>query len=557
MVALLFLLLPFLASCEEQEGGKGARLEPPRPETRQLAAFLDGREERLSFRLLDDPSLPFTTYIPAGWRQEPYATELGRGVRLAGQALTGERGEQPQGGQQPEIELDLFSFAPGVTRQQAEETLQQVVNRLGKNKRYEEDRPSWTLAHYGLQSGKLGSASLGQHRDRYYYIVERSDLGPAFNNWQEIRRLVFDQWRWRDSGEPFPGGSSGPELAKIDMIDEMNGWALSPGQVLRTADGGRTWRDVTPQGASWSDRYTEISYIRGSSFLDAQTARLAVWHDGEPSIKVWATADGGSTWRQAPVPARSAGVDMDFVNNRDGWLLVHQGAATGSEAVDVFRTTDGGNNWTRVSGAGTEDYRPAPGNLPFGGGKTGIGFADPATGWVSGYAPAQGALWLYVTRDGGITWEEERGLRLPPAYRESEAETLPPRFFDARRGVLPVVFWYAGTNMVFYSTKDGGRTWSAGQAVATSPSGPPVYDFSDLRHGWVWHEEEAKLFRTADGGASWQALTPQPSLAGLRQLEFVSPEKGWALLAAGTGTRVLRTGDGGMTWTPIEWELER
>lgn len=58
------------AICEEQEGEKGARLEPPRPETRQLVTFLDGREERVSFRLLDDPSLPFTTYIPAGWRQE-------------------------------------------------------------------------------------------------------------------------------------------------------------------------------------------------------------------------------------------------------------------------------------------------------------------------------------------------------------------------------------------------------------------------------------------------------------------------------------------------------
>jgi photosystem II stability/assembly factor-like uncharacterized protein len=147
--------------------------------------------------------------------------------------------------------------------------------------------------------------------------------------------------------------------------------------------------------------------------------------------------------------------------------------------------------------------------------------------------------------------------------RSAEPALSAIQFADARHG------WAAGAGGIM-ATSDGGRTWSrqySGQAALTQ------VDFTDGAHGWA--VGAGTVLRTTDGGSAWTAL-PEPRLAGQCQsigsVHFVSSEVGYAIaspVVSGTassgtaangtaasgstasGGHLLRTTDGGTTWTPV------
>jgi photosystem II stability/assembly factor-like uncharacterized protein len=101
-------------------------------------------------------------------------------------------------------------------------------------------------------------------------------------------------------------------------------------------------------------------------------------------------------------PASSAGptagasrpfaLDVSFADQQRGWLLAAQPCPAG-ECPVLLNTTDGGRSWVRL---------PA---LPAGVGvwASGVRFADAGTGYL------YSADLLYVTRDGGKTWQQQPG----------------------------------------------------------------------------------------------------------------------------------------------------
>lgn len=80
--------------------------------------------------------------------------------------------------------------------------------------------------------------------------------------------------------------------------------------------------------------------------------------------------------------------------------------------------------------------------------------------------------------------------------------------------------------------------------------------FVDSLHGWI--AETEKLFRTVDGGATWESLAlPSTSKhkARLSKLIFINPMTGW-IMSEDYGkdredhsSRIFRTNDGGKSWT--------
>jgi photosystem II stability/assembly factor-like uncharacterized protein len=108
------------------------------------------------------------------------------------------------------------------------------------------------------------------------------------------------------------------------------------------------------------------------------------------------------------------------------------------------------------------------------------------------------------------------------------------------------------------ATPDGGRSWTA------SPLGKPAWQFTlpepayidtDLRHGWVAADvtqtplsPAGVLFRTTDGGSSWQQL-PMPASG---PVAFTSPRAGRLVSDGQPGTRPAGqfyvTTDGGRAW---------
>lgn len=345
-------------------------------------------------------------------------------------------------------------------------------------------------------------------------------------------------------------------LEFVDMVDATVGWAVGhrgterfTSRILRTADGGDTWADVTPDDVG--------KFNTAAHFFMGDLGWVALHRGYGAPLGLLHTRDGGQTWGQTTLQAPGFDVtNMHFVDARHGWMMVHLGAGTGHFSADLWRTRDGGESWEKVATTVPGSNRPA--QLPDGGSKTGIGFRSPELGWVGyGSYVAHGTNWLYVTRDGGENWQRQP-LPVPDDFMEGHLFTYPPRFFSPTEGVLGLRFITEnGRGLMIYRTRDGGETWTGTTPLLTAGVRPPVIAFTDADHGWAI--DGVRLYATSDGGQQWNALTTDIPLTDARQLEFATDQVGWLLTWDGrdqSRSELWRTADGGRTWalTSGRWQ---
>ena len=336
---------------------------------------------------------------------------------------------------------------------------------------------------------------------------------------------------------------------QVDMQDDRSGWALSTSlQVLRTGDGGKSWQDVTPSAFT---ELTPSQIVKPVAEFRADQAWVAVNLPQEQKNIIFSTNDGGQAWKESTIVVEQGQTaminDIDFWDEKTGWLLISHGAGAGSLPVSVYQTVDGGANWQLVT-----QSDGSTGGIPSSGFKTGISFRNESDGWVTGLDYSD-ALWLYGSRDSGKTWQKQE-LPLPDGMKAEggSAITYPPLFFERRgllggdEGLLPVESHLEGHALYFYHTSNGGDSWQATTPVRTSQEGGKfVWSFADADHGWV--SDGTELLRTTDQGRSWNKVQTNQDLSGLEQLEFSSSETGLAIL----GGKLYQTSDGGKTWKPL------
>ena len=159
----------------------------------------------------------------------------------------------------------------------------------------------------------------------------------------------------------------GPDVQAGGLLDATHGWALTGQRLLVTADGGSTWRNVTPPGGFGSD----LGNPKGVAFLDAQHGWVAISEAftsaSDPSygrIDVWRTTDGGQTWTKAQLPKAVFNqfgeilpqVQFDFLDASHGFAFLSGNLAKGRNDSDLFWTADGGRTWSadRPTGNGNE-----------------------------------------------------------------------------------------------------------------------------------------------------------------------------------------------------------
>jgi photosystem II stability/assembly factor-like uncharacterized protein len=96
-----------------------------------------------------------------------------------------------------------------------------------------------------------------------------------------------------------------------------------------------------------------------------------------------------------------------------------------------------------------------------------------------------------------------------------------------------------------YRTTDGGVTWQALPKAPPSNAYSAVF-FVDPQHGWVSGDYGRFAF-TEDGGKSWVAV--EPAKADFQKVQFVNPQRGWLLPQRGHTGGLLASTDGGRSWT--------
>jgi photosystem II stability/assembly factor-like uncharacterized protein len=332
-------------------------------------------------------------------------------------------------------------------------------------------------------------------------------------------------------------------LVGVHMVDASTGWAWDCTHLWHTMNGGATWADVTPvQGhcggiatAFLGERAWVTMTLRGGAH--------------RRSITVYRSVDGGQHWSPSkPIfGSQGAGGWMTFIDPLHGWLLSSLGGAAGSQGVAVLRTTDGGVHWMRTSNSPLCCGRPTPHAIPASCDKTGIAFANPSTGWVSGVCASNEAF-LYVTHDGGTTWA--------PQPIPSGASHLtfwnPPSFMTPLDGIA-IAKTVDQRRSLLLRTLDGGATWAALRSLPEGAIGAP--DFIDETHGWMLGgslpgsaSDTTGLLATNDGGQTWHRA-PARGLGFADVVDFVSATTGFAVYS--NGEHLLVTHDGGRTWVPL------
>ncbi|NTU56279.1 MAG: hypothetical protein HGA79_08520, partial [Anaerolineales bacterium] len=327
-----------------------------------------------------------------------------------------------------------------------------------------------------------------------------------------------------------------PTIMSLHMLDPMNGWAISERYVLRTNNGG----------TSWSVALYE-SFALGGYFASPAKAWVMSNYAETGAGSLYRTTDGGANWTRYDVPFR--GGSIQFVDDNTGYLFQITGAAMNKQSVALYKTTDGGATWTKYYD--NDPNVPGSSNtLPLGGHKSGITFSNAATGWIGGDIPTDGYFYFYKTSDSGATWSRLQ-LTTPAGYESAYITTTAPKFFNANDGVLPV--WMGigiGMRDLFlYTTRDGGNTWTPSPAFARNAQQTVITSMSHAI-SWDW----AGVFHvTNNAGGSWTTITPNINFGeAFRGLDFVSATTGWVRQITPDGlTSLYRTLDGGYTWTLV------
>ena len=357
-------------------------------------------------------------------------------------------------------------------------------------------------------------------------------------------------------------------LDSLQMVSAQDGWALtrtgnpassSPAALVpvRSTDGGRIWAPVTPAGAKPllipSRSGVVLSALPASrAWLAVTLARLQAGFGGtQPAlIEVFGTTDGGRTWtRSVPFHAPGDARWLSFSDPVHGWLLQDLGAAMGNNPVRLYRTTDGGLRWSLIAASPHWNQTGAsPSGLPSACDKTGLSFATPMDGWLTGacFSLADAVL---ATHDGGTHWAPQ-ALPLPAnACMPDGCFISPPQFFGST-GFLTIMRGEKASYLLV--TRDTGTTWHAVAVPQAVGSFGPAQFFS-ARQGLLipgLHTRGRVFYLTSDGGQTWTPVRQGIRFQTDMTVHFVSLNAGFAWNPNTSGAPpIYATTNSGRTWT--------
>jgi photosystem II stability/assembly factor-like uncharacterized protein len=467
---------------------------------------------------------------------------------------------------------------------------------------------TWT--HLGLRDGQQIPALAVDPRDpnKLFAAVLGHPYGP--NEERGIFRstdggTVWQKVLYKDENT---GGSdieidpSNPDVLYASLWEmregpweDNNQFQGTGGGLFKSTDGGSTWHALK---SGLPNNLTQVNVAVATSQPSRLYATVATTDKGEygsaAGLGLYRSDDAGENWYSAttdPRPAmRIGGGDLPIarVDPKNPDVIY-------SVSIVTVRSTDGGKTWTSIRGApGGDDYQ----NL----------WINPNDPNIILVVSDQGAI---VTVNGGQTWSSWYNQPTAQLYHVATTNSFPYRVCAGQQesgslcilsrgndGEITFRDWHPVATIEYgYVAPDpldpdiifgGGRNevskyhWSTGQVQNVTPI--PVRDskyrtdrteptlFSPIDPHILYFASNL-LFKTTDGGNSWQAISPDltrenpgvpPSIGALASKNLEAGKQRGVIYAlapsfhdvntlwAGTDDGLIwMTRDGGKNWNNI------
>jgi photosystem II stability/assembly factor-like uncharacterized protein len=300
------------------------------------------------------------------------------------------------------------------------------------------------------------------------------------------------------------------------------------------------WRSIGP--ASFGGRIDDIEAVPG---------RPGTIFVGTAGGGVFRSTNNGTTW--SPVfdrDGRSTSIgDIAIAPSDQGIVWVGTGEANSRQSSTwgdgVYRSLDGGDSWAHMGLAATHHI-----------GRIAINPRNPSVVFVA----ALGHLWgpnaergLYRTTDAGVTWKRVlAGDSVTGAVDvaiDPDGRTIYAALYQRQRRGFGFVGGGPGSGL--FRSRDGGDSWERLTAglptgvkgrigIAIAPSQPAtLYTVIESRDGGV--------FRSDDRGSTWRrqsSTNPRPMYYSQLRVDPAHPDRVWML-----GTNIHKSIDGGRTFT--------
>lgn len=243
---------------------------------------------------------------------------------------------------------------------------------------------------------------------------------------------------------------------------------------------------------------------------DAHVLYAGTWAGG-----IWKSKDGGANWTRLSGPPVDETFNGVVVSPADSRLVL------GASPLGLYRSADAGVTWKKVMDLG-------PTSQPE---MTGFAFdpAKPAIVYASTDADGHPAG-VFKSTDSGTTWK---------AANEGIHQNSRVYNVAVSRDSASV---FAASSDGVYQSDDGGATWKlalSGKATHSVATGPDGIVLAGTQGDGIW--------RTTDG-STWEVTTTDAKMSGNRVFALLSSSATPGLVYAGVPNRILRSTDGGVTW---------
>jgi photosystem II stability/assembly factor-like uncharacterized protein len=306
--------------------------------------------------------------------------------------------------------------------------------------------------------------------------------------------------------------------------------------LYRTTDSAATWKRLSlPSQPSSSKGYAYLQPMSDGGLVMGITTGIVF------TFQYWLSSDAGATWREIKTPAQADQQSLQALDSRTFVILRRPLTNLASTLpLTLSWTHDAGVTWEQVLQLDAD--HPTAGALDIRQPYQGPTFVDDRHGWSMTDLPPRAVPRVLSTDDGGRTWT---GVQLPePGLGRGYANPVFPG--GGRHGYLGA---YSEVGLYLYESWDGGGTWS--------PPYPTHVDwFAVASDRWVAHNA-AEVLTSHDWGRTWAHVSPRlPRGSGGLGTLIATGSVLWSLpfnQGPDSSAELMRSGDGGRTWTRARW----